>query len=555
MDDAAVAQDSADLIITNARIYTVEADQPWAEAVAIDDGKIVAVGAVSEMDSLRGDTTRIVDLGGRFLMPAFGDAHVHPILGGMAFSRCPLYEGDTIEDYQSIIKKCIAGSPGNGTIYGIGWQDSFFPPSGIPHKKWLDAVSTDRALIFKSVGGHSYWVNSKALELAGITKDTPDPTNGVINRDEAGEPIGALQETAQDLVGELVPVPSAAEMQQAIVYTAQHFNSLGITSWHDAGIDLAADGSSPTLDAYKAVLDKGALTSHVTIALKWENGRALEQIPTIIDAVKRAEDWGLNAKYVKFYLDGVIPQKTAAMIEPYAHSHERGPIQIQPDVLSAAITRLDAEGIQAHVHAIGDRATRVSLDAFAASLAKNGKTNRPMISHLNVVDPADQKRFGSLGVIAIFQPTWAANYGYMDLTKQAIGPVRSTYIYPTKSVQQQGALIAYGADWPVATANPILGLQTAVTRIDFKDMTDEPLLPEEVITLDEAIRAHTVNVAYANHMEDLTGSVKVGKSADLIVLDHDLFTLPAKEISRAKVVVTMFRGKEVYGALDDLSAD
>ncbi len=541
----------ADLIFTNAHVYTVETDQPWAEAIAIRGGKVIAIGSSADIEKLRGENSRTVNLDGRLLMPAFGDAHNHPVFGGTAYSRCPLYDGDTIEDYQRIIAKCVESSPGDGTIYGVGWEDSLFPPNGVPHKKWLDAVSTERALIFKSVGGHSYWTNSKALEKAGISKDTPDPVNGLINRDaKTGEPIGALQESARDLVENLIPAPSAADVQQAIIYAAKHFNSLGITSWHDAGIDLAEDGSSVTLDAYKAVKDRGALSTHVTLAFKWDNSRKLEQIPTLLTATNQAREWGFDASYVKFYLDGVIPQMTAAMIEPYEHSHERGPLQIEPDVLSAAVTQLDAQDIHAHVHAIGDRATRVALDAFAASRATNSRTNRPMISHMNVIDPADQRRFGELGVIAVFQPTWAANYPYMDLTKQVIGPVRSTYIYPTKSVKQNGALIAYGADWPVATANPILGLQTAVTRIDFKDMSGEPLLPDEVISLENAVRAHTINVAYANGLEDVTGSIKVGKSADLIVLDQNIFTLAPTEISKAKVVLTLFKGEPVFGGLD-----
>ena len=487
-------------------------------------------------------------------MPAFGDAHVHPVFGGMAYSRCSLHDGKTIEDYQRIIAGCLEAHPGDGPVYGVGWQDALFPPNGVPDKEALDAVSTERALIFESVGGHSYWVNSKTLELAGIDKNTPDPANGKIDRDENGEPVGGLQEAATELVSGFIPKPTAEEIEGSIVYTAKLFNSLGITAWRDAGIDLAADGASETMAAYKAVKDRGDLTVHVSLDLKWANDRGLDQIPTILDAVKRAEEWGVEARSVKFYVDGVIPQRTAAMIEPYEGTDERGPLQIDPNVLADAVALLDAEGVQSHVHAIGDRATRIALDAFEQAKTKNGSALRPLISHLNVIDPADQPRFGELGAIAVFQPTWSSNYPYMDLAKQAIGPVRSGYIYPANSVLKGGGMLAYGADWPVATADPLLGLQVAVTRVNYQEPDSEPLLPDEAVTLEEAIRAHTLDVAYANRMEDVTGSIAPGKSADLIVLDADIFDLPAMEIGGADVILTLFEGVPVYGTLDQFDA-
>lgn len=548
--------ETADLILTNARVYTVETAQPWAEAVAIDNGKIVAVGSAKDVLKYRGADTRTVDLGGRLLMPAFGDAHVHPVFGGMAYTRCSLHSGKTVEDYQKIIAGCVAASPGDGPIYGVGWQDALFPPKGVPRKELLDAVTAQRALIFESVGGHSYWVNSKALKIAGITKETPDPANGHIDRDPAtGEPVGGLQEAAMALVGDLIPKPTAEEVQQSIIYVAHLFNSLGITNWHDAGIDLAADGTSETLAAYHAVKDRGELSAHVSLAFKWENERGLEQIPAIRAASERAAAWGISAKSVKFYADGVIPQQTAAMIAPYEHAGDhRGPLQITPETLAQAITTLGKDGFQPHVHAIGDRAVRVALDAFAAAKNSNGTANRPMISHLNVVDPADQPRFGKLGVIAQFQPTWASNYPYMDLTKQAIGPVRSGYIYPSHGILAPGGMIAYGADWPVATANPLFGLQVAVTRVNYEEPATPPLLPKEAITLEQAIRAHTLNVAYANGMETLTGSIAPGKSADLVVLDRNIFTLAQLEIGKAKVMVTLFEGRPVFGNWSSLGA-
>lgn len=549
-------QADADLVIRNARVYTVDTALPWAEGVAVENGRIVAVGGSSELESWIGPETHVIDLGGRLLMPAFGDAHVHPVFGGMAFSRCSLHAGKTVEDYQATIAGCIADAPGDGVVYGVGWEDALFPPNGVPSKEILDAVSTIRPLIFESVGGHTYWVNSKALETAGISKNTPDPEGGWIDRDEVtGEPVGGLQESAMLLMAHMVPAPSAEEIQDSIVYVAHHLNSLGITSWHDAGVDLSADGTSETLSAYKAVKDRGELSAHVSIAYRWNNDfwaheGALDQISTIIGAVEKAKSWGLHADSVKFYLDGVIPQRTAAMIEPYEGSEVRGALQIAPDVLAVAVTQLSEAGIQSHVHAIGDLGVRVALDAFEEALEATGQSVRPVISHLNVIDPADQARFGPLGAIAGFQPTWASNYPYMDLTKQAIGPVRSGYLYPSKGVVDSGAKIAFGSDWPVATADPLLGLQVAVTRTNYEEPDSDPLLPDQAITLEQAIRSHTIDVAFALGLDATTGSVTVGKSADLIVLDANIFTLPAERVSDADVILTLFEGRPVYGTLD-----
>lgn len=547
---------AADILFTNARIYTVEPAQPWADAVAVDDGRIVAVGSAADLARYKGQGTRVVDLGGRLVLPAFGDAHVHPVFGGLAFSRCSLHDGKTLADYQRLIAGCIQAAPGTGAIYGVGWQDALFPPNGIPRKEVLDAVSADRPLIFESVGGHSYWVNSKALSVAGITRATPNPLNGQIDKDpQTGEPVGGLQEAAMSLVQDLIPAPTGADLEHSIVYTAKLFNSLGITSWHDAGIPVEADGSSPVLDAYKAVKERGELTNHVAIALKWENGRGLEQVAGLRDAAKRAEGYGFRARAVKFYADGVIPQKTAAMIEPYeGDPHNHGTLQITRETFEKAVTQLAADGVQPYVHAIGDAATRVALDVFDHARAANGSLYRPMITHMNVVDPADQPRFGQLGVIAQFQATWASNYPYMDLTKQAIGPVRSQSIYPVRSILKGGGIIAYGADWPVATANPLAGLQVAVTRVNYEEPATPPLLPGEVLTLEEAVKAHTLDVAYANSMEDLTGSIKPGKSADLVVLDQDIFKAEPMRIAGTAVLLTLFEGRPVHGTLEQFGA-
>jgi predicted amidohydrolase YtcJ len=541
----------ADLVFKNAKVYTVDDSRPWASAVAIKDGRIVLVGTDAEAARHEGAATRVIDLGGKVMLPAFGDAHAHPAFGGISYSRCSLHEGERVEDYAQIISGCIARTPGSGVIYGVGWRDGYFPPNGVPHKNVLDAITRERPLVFLSVGGHSLWLNSKALELAGITKDTPDPPNGHIDRDPAtGEPIGGLQEAAMDLMKPHIPPPTDEETRDSIVYAAKLFNSLGIVSWQDAGVEVAADGTSGLLDAYRQVRDLGALTAHVSLALKWENERSYDQLPVLVRTAERARASGLRTDTIKFYIDGVIPQKTAAMLEPYENAGQnRGETQIPSDVFRNAVKEFDARGMQVHVHAIGDRGVREALDAIAAAKTSNGVAdNRHQISHMNLIAPADQPRFAQLGVVATFQPLWASWDPYMRLTAQGVGS-RMSYIYPAGSLVRSGATLAYGADWPVASANPLEGIEVAMTRRAPGTQEGEPLSQGEAVTLEQAIKAYTLNVAYVNHMESETGSISLGKNADLVVLDRDLFSIPAQEISRAKVLSTLFEGREVFGSL------
>ncbi|WP_454798311.1 amidohydrolase [Novosphingobium lindaniclasticum] len=554
----AMAEGMADLILTNGRIYTVDEAHPWAEAVAVRDGRIIAVGTAKEVAAQKNAQTRVVDLKGRLLLPSFGDAHNHPVFGGMSHARCSLHAGKSIDDYRRIIARCIAENPetgpNGGVIFGVGWEDGLFPPNGVPTKDILDALSTTRPLIFRSVGGHSLWVNSRALQLAGITKATPDPVNGKIDRDpKTGEPVGGLQEAAQALVDGIMPETTAQDLQDAIAYTVRHFNSLGITSWHDAGIEWEDDGSSAVIDAYKAVADKGALTVDVAIDLKWKNDKGLEQLPGLLRASERARTLGITARSVKFYIDGVIPQQTAYMLKPYEGTQEVGKPQIQPSVLAAATNALDEAGIQSHYHTIGDAAVREALDAVATARKFDGTADtRPMISHMNVIDPADQPRFARLGVTAIFQPLWTCNEPYMDLTKERIGPVRSQYIYPVGSIEKFGGRVAYGADWSVASADPLLGIEVALTRIAPGE-DRAPLGASEAVTLAQAVRSYTLDVAYVNHLDQETGSIVPGKSADFVVLDKDIFRLPARQIGTAKVMVTLFKGAPVHGDLAALA--
>jgi len=545
----------ADLVFTNGNIYTVDEETPWAQSVSVKDGLIVALGSDEGAAHWIGPNTEVIDLDGKLVLPAFGDAHVHPIFGGLSFSQCSLHDDTSVEDYIATIETCIEDAPGDGVVFGRGWRPGLFPPDGIPHKDLLDALAPDRALIMQSTGGHSFWVNSMALQLADITQETPDPPQGRIDRDPAtGELVGGLQETAMDLVRPLIPPPTDREMQDAIIYTVDLFNSLGITNWHDAGIEIEPNGESRTLDAYEHVRDQGRLSTHVSIALKWDNERSLDQLATIYDVTGRAKDIGFHADAVKLYMDGVIVQRTAAVLEPYVGTTDDfGELHIGIATLNDAVTALDAAGYQIFVHAIGDRAVRETLNAFERARSENGVTdNRHFIAHLNLVAPEDQPRFGQLSVAANFQPLWANENPYMSLTAERVGAQRMETIYPANSILQAGGRLAYGADWPVASANPFMGIEVAMTRQPPGAPDVAPLLTHEGVTLEDAIKAYTLDVAFVTHREDVTGSLTIGKSADLIIVDQDLFNIPVHEISNTRVLLTLFRGDAVYGSLSGL---
>lgn len=547
---------AADLVLTNGKIYTVDDDIPWASAIAIGNGRILSVGDDDAVTARVGAATTVVDLGGRLVLPSFGDAHVHPVFGGLSFAHCSLHDGTSVEDYLAIVADCIEETPGNNSVvFGVGWGPGLFPPDGIPHKSLLDEIAPDRPVILRSTGGHSIWLNSKALELAGIDDDTPDPPNGRIDRDpETGEAIGGLQEAAMDLVAAQIPAPTARHLQDAIVYTVEHFNRLGITNWLDAGVEVFADGSSPTIDAYRTVLEDGRLTMNVTVSLKWENDRGNEQIDTLIAAAERAREAGIRTDSVKFYLDGVLVQRTAAVLHPYmGTAHDYGELQIPPDQLADAVATLDARGFQIYVHALGDRAVRRALDAIEASQRKGAKADpRHVIAHLSLIDPADQPRFAQLNVAANFQPLWACDHAYMRLTAEQVGELRMRHTYPANSVLSAGGRLAYGADWPVASANPFEGLEVAVSRREPGMPDANPLYEHEGVSLEEAIRGYTIEVARVTDLVEETGSLAAGKSADLIVVDRDIFSVPTHEISKTSVLLTLFRGRAVHGDLAQL---
>ena len=549
-DAAAVNENAADLVLTNAKVYTVDANRSVAEAVAIDGDTIVYVGDAAGADAFIGADTRVVDAGGRLVLPGFQDIHIHPISGGVEASACDLNDLETVAGYRTRIAEYAQANPNVPWVLGGGWSMAAFGPGAKASKAILDELVPDRPVFLSSRDGHSAWANSKALEIAGITKDTPDPVDGIIDRDpETGEPVGSLQEGAISLVAKHVPETTPEMLKQGMRYARDMLHAYGITSMQVAYASEADLMAMSELDA------AGDLDLRTVAALWWERDETEEQIPHLKSLREKYTKGNIRATSVKIMQDGVMENYTAVMLEPYlVPSGTKGIPMVEPEFLKDVVTMLDAEDFQVHFHAIGDGAIRHSLDAIEAARTANGPSDhRHHISHLEVIDPADIPRFAALDTVANFQPLWAYPDLYItDLTVPFIGEERAKWLYPIKSVIDAGGTVAFGSDWSVSTADPFAQMETAVTRMDVIANEGDVLLPEQRITIEQAVDAFTINAAFVNHQEGSTGSIEAGKLADLIVLDQDLLTIAPTAISDTKVLLTLFGGEPVYGSLDAL---
>ncbi|MFP6640566.1 MAG: amidohydrolase [Myxococcota bacterium] len=537
---------AADLVLRGGPIYTMDAARSWARAVAIRDGKIVYVGTEEDVQEWTDEQTKVVDLEERMVLPSFQDAHIHPILSGVqAAAFLDLTELENREDYLAAIESYAKENPERAWIQGGGWSMDQFEQA-IPDGREIDAIVPDRPVYLTSADGHSAWVNAKALASAGITRDTPDPVDGRIDRDpDTGEPIGALQEGAMELIQP--PKPTPEQLRQGLLHALRLLNGFGITAFQDAAVY-----GRPDLELYRSLDQRGELTAKVVAALWWENDRGEDQIPEFVTLREEFTKGRIKATTVKIMQDGVMENHTAALLAPYlGKGDETGIPMVEPEALKRFVTRLDAEGFQVHFHAIGDGAIRQSLDAVEAARNTNGPRDaRHHISHLQLFDPADIPRFRELGVVANFQPLWAVNDEYITrLTVPFLGPERSQWLYPIGSLRKSGAVVAFGSDWNVTTPNVFEQMEVAVTRLDPDGLTQQPLLPEQAIDLPAAVAAFTIAGAYVNGLEDETGSIEVGKSADLVVVDRNIFEIPTEELSETEVLLTLLDGQAVHGDL------
>jgi predicted amidohydrolase YtcJ len=536
----------ADLVVTGADVCTVDAARSWTDALAVRDGRIIALGR-DAVEEATGPRTRRLHLPGSLVLPGFQDAHVHPPFAGRNRLLLDLSGLSGRAAYLARIAEYARSHPDRPWITGGGWSMEHFP-GGTPRREDLDAVCPDRPVFLLNRDVHGAWVNSAALRAAGITRDTPDPADGRIERDPVtGEPSGTLHEgAAYSFDDRHVPRPEPAEWEAAVLEAQRHLHSLGITGWQDAWV------TPETQAAYLSLARAGRLTARVVGALWWDRHRGLEQIPELVERRTAAAD-GFSPTTVKIMVDGVLENYTGALLEPYCdgcggHSDNRGLTYVEPELLDAAVTDLDRLGFQVHMHAIGDRAVRYALDAVEAARAANGpRGNRHHVAHIQVVQPEDLPRFRALGVTANCQAYWAKTEPQMEeLTLPYLGAERARLQYPFGDLHRLGTTLAMGSDWGVSTADPLEQIEVAVRRTGPGKDDVPPFLPEQALSLPVAVAGFTAGSAYVNH-DDAAGCIGVGKRADLAILDRNFFDPRAGRPSDAHVSHTVVGGEVVHG--------
>lgn len=518
--------------------------------VVVEAGRVRAVLAdPSDLPS----ADRVVDLAGGLLAPGFVDAHVHAVQGGLERTRCDLSALHDRDGYLTAIAEYAAAHPDLPWLLGGGWAMAAFP-GGTPTAVDLDRVVADRPVFLPNRDHHGAWVNSRALELAGISSTTPDPSHGRIERDADGRPTGTLHEGAMHLVSRLLPPTTDAEYDAALLAGQAYLHSVGVTGWQDAIVGDYAGMDDPG-PAYVRAAERGDLTADVVGALWWDREAGLEQIPSLVERRAAYSHGRFRATSVKIMQDGIAENGTAALDAPYLDrcGHPTGGSGrsfVDPEVLRGAVERLDAEGFQVHVHAIGDRGVREALDAFEG-LDHRGADRRHHLAHLQLVHPDDLVRFGRLGVAANVQMLWACLDDQMvDLTLPFLGPERAAWQYPFGALERRGARLVAGSDWPVSTPDPLQAIHVGVNRWAYGEegrAGSEPFLPEQAIALETAFAAYTAGSAWVNHRDE-AGVVAPGAAADLVVLDRDPFAGEPDQVGAARVVSTWVDGVAVYEA-------
>ncbi|MEV4556807.1 amidohydrolase [Kitasatospora sp. NPDC049285] len=540
----------ADLVLTGGPIHTGDSARTRATSLAVSGERIVAVGH-DEVRELIGPRTEVVDLHGKLLIAGFQDAHVHAVYGGVEMAECDLTGTVGVAEYLERIAGYAAANPDRAWITGGGWSLESFE-GGLPTRQLLDRVVPDRPVLLANRDHHGAWANTRALELAGLTRDTPDPADGRIEREPDGTPSGMLQEGAVGLVGRHTPDTTAADRLAGLLRAQALLHSMGITAWQDALLGEFGGHPDPS-DAYRTAAEDGTLTARVVGALWWDRERGAEQIPELVERRATSSHGRFRAGSVKIMQDGIAENFTAALTSPYLDgcgcaTGNSGLSFVDPVALRSHVTALDALGFQVHFHALGDRAVREALDAIEAARAANGRRDtRHHLAHLQVVHPDDVARFAALGAIANIQPLWAAHEPQMDeLTIPFLGPERAAWQYPFGDLLRSGATLAAGSDWPVSSPVPLEGIHVAVNRREPGAAPDTPVfLPEQRLDLATALAAYTAGTAHLNHLDD-TGILRPGHLADLVVLDRDPFAAPTDEIAATQVLRTYVGGRAVH---------
>ncbi|MGI9260772.1 MAG: amidohydrolase [Woeseiaceae bacterium] len=540
----------ADRVFVNGAVYTADDSRSWAESVAVSDGEIVFVGNNQAAEAFIGTGTEVVDLDGRMLLPGFHDGHAHIRYGGAATLRCSLQSEQDLAIIRSLLVECAnSQAPGNNEwVLGGGWPIAAFP-DGSPSSAMLDEIFGDRPAYFSDDFGHNAWVNSRALEIAGINSETPDPPQGVIVREpETGEPNGTLRDSAMALVESFIPEATDEQRYAGLLAGLEQASKFGITAYSEPGV------SDDNIELYKTADNRGDLTARVVASLSPLDEIAASFGPEIFDMLAMRDQFRgtyLDVDSVKVYIDGVIETRTSTMLEPYLDGSNFPPFYA-PDELNSLYETFDKMEIQIHTHAIGDGAIRIALDAYEHALLVNGPNdNRHQIVHLQLIDKADLPRFAELNVAANFQCFWCYPDVYVDLAVDIVGAERVSQFYPVRSVHDTGALLVGGSDWDVTSLNPLDAIEAAIRRQDPFADNGRVLGENQEIDLVTALDMYTRNAAFIMRLEDETGSIEIGKRADLIVLDRNLFEIPVTEINEARVLLTLMDGRTVYVANED----
>jgi predicted amidohydrolase YtcJ len=546
------AAEKADLVLTNGIIFTVDEDHTVAEALAIRSNTIVYVGSDSGVQNWIGPDTQVINLDGKLVLPAFVDSHAHATSGVSELYEVWLYGIGTLEEYQQVLVEFIAVNPEVQGLLGAGWINGVFDTKG-PTAAMIDAVIADIPVVLYSEDYHSAWVNSKTLELAGITAATPDPEGGIIERDPDGNPLGTLRESAMELVADVIPPYTVDQIMEGLVYFQDFAHSLGLTTVY---IPSLPGGGGNDLQALHEFEASGDMTIRFPTAASVDPADDLSIVDEIV-AMQAAEAGGyFEIVSAKIFIDGVLEGVTAYLEEPYiVEPGYQGELLWDPQHYNEMCAALDKAGIQIHVHSIGDAATRITLDGFEYARQENGpRDSRNMITHLQLVNPEDIARFAEHDVIAVPQVYWDIIDMYYYQAVEYVGQERADRQYPVKSFFDNGVVVASSSDYPVTwPPDPLLAIEIGVTRTvpagseayvdpDF----DTALWPEERVTVEQMIESFTINGAYAAFMEDEIGSLEVGKKADFIILSQNILEIDPGEIHNTIVLMTYFEGQEVY---------
>ena len=537
-------------VYTNGYIYTVNPEQPHAEALAVRDGKITAVGSNDEVQALVSDETRVVDLDGRMLMPGIHDMHAHPMEAGEKYNfQCAFPFTFTMDQIIAKLTECAAETPAGEWIRGGQWAMELMETDTVPHKDILDAITREHPIYLGDSTVHGAWLNSRALDELGIDEGTPDPQGGVILREPGTtEPTGVLVDNAAYNILDDLPAYTDEQYKTALAWSMHEMNKVGVTSVKEA----LTDGRS--LKAFRGLDQDGRLTMKISTSIAWR----MPWIDYETNVRQRADyaTENVGTEFIKIMLDGIPPTRTAAMLDPYLPDEEHGDsftgkLIHSPEQLTEDMVYLDGQGLTVKVHATGDRAVRVTLDAVEAARKVNGGSGMMHeISHAELIHPDDLPRFKELNVAAEFSPILWYPSPLVQVMEQVIGEERAGRFWPTRSLLEAGAHVIYGSDWPsvVPDPNPWPGIEAMVTRRDPYGNFPGTLWPEQAVDLETALRIFTLNGAAAGKQADRTGSIEVGKSADFIVLDRNIFQVPVEDISETKVLMTVVSGREVYSA-------